>query len=138
MAVQHGGAHWMAPPEAAARPNPVPMDDVSIARGRAVFAQNCAVCHGVTGRGDSPLAASLDPSPADLKIMAPQHPPGDIAWKIAEWRGAMPSWQGTLSDSQIWDTVNFIKSLPESESANDGSSASGPSHHDHDGKHHDH
>lgn len=44
--------------------------------------------------------------------MAPGHPPGDFAWKIANGRGEMPPWQCALSDEQIWHIVNFIKDLP--------------------------
>lgn len=31
------------------------------ARGKALYAQHCASCHGATGRGDGPQAAGLDP-----------------------------------------------------------------------------
>lgn len=34
-----------------------------LARGAALYAAQCASCHGVTGGGDGPLAASLDPAP---------------------------------------------------------------------------
>lgn len=34
--------------------------------GQAVFAENCAQCHGPSGKGDGPWAASLSPRPADL------------------------------------------------------------------------
>ena len=34
--------------------------------GRALFAENCAVCHGDSGRGDGPAAAGLTPPPIDL------------------------------------------------------------------------
>lgn len=34
--------------------------------GAAFFAQNCTSCHGVSGKGDGPLAAGLDGVPADL------------------------------------------------------------------------
>lgn len=36
------------------------------ANGRAFFVENCAACHGTAGQGDGPLAAGLDPAPADL------------------------------------------------------------------------
>ncbi len=38
--------------------------------GRALFAENCAVCHGETGRGDGPAAAGLTPPPNDLTLLA--------------------------------------------------------------------
>ena len=36
------------------------------ARGEALFAANCAACHGAQGRGDGPAAKDLDPKPADF------------------------------------------------------------------------
>jgi mono/diheme cytochrome c family protein len=104
----HDG-HWMAPPEAARRANPVRADAASVARGRRIFEASCVSCHGVRGKGDGPAAAGLPARPADLALMAPQHSDGDLAWKIAEGRGPMPSWKRTLGASEIWDVVNYLK-----------------------------
>lgn len=101
--------HWMAPPEAAKRPNPVKVDQASLERGKKLFEANCASCHGAQGRGDGPAGRALKPRPADLVQMGPGHSDGDFAWKIAEGRGPMPGWKATLSESQIWDLVNYIK-----------------------------
>jgi mono/diheme cytochrome c family protein len=109
IAAMHG--HWMAPEAAAKRPNPVKANNASRARGKKLFAANCASCHGVAGRGDGPAGAALNPKPADLTAMAGQHPDGDFAWKIANGRGPMPAWNGQLSEKNIWDLVNFINSL---------------------------
>jgi mono/diheme cytochrome c family protein len=37
-----------------------------VSRGRALFAERCAVCHGETGAGDGAVATSLSPPPADF------------------------------------------------------------------------
>ena len=37
--------------------------------GGLLFAENCVACHGASGRGDGPLATSLDPAPADLTTL---------------------------------------------------------------------
>ncbi|MEA3062373.1 MAG: high-affinity iron transporter [Sphingomonadales bacterium] len=45
---------------------PVPLAPKSIpdpARGEALFAQNCAACHGAAGDGKGPMAAKLNPPP---------------------------------------------------------------------------
>ena len=109
MAAMHG--HWMAPEEAAKRPNPVKANNASQARGKKLFAANCASCHGASARGDGSAGAALNPKPADLTVMAGQHPDGDFAWKIANGRGPMPPWNGQLSEKNIWDLVNFIQGL---------------------------
>ena len=119
-AAMQGASHWNAPAEAATLVNPVAADGASIKRGRALFAMNCISCHGATGRGDGPIAASLDPKPVDLVVMAPMHPGGDFFWKIENGRGPMPAWKNTLSENQIWDIVNYIKSLGESVSSEAG------------------
>jgi high-affinity iron transporter len=44
-----------------------------LARGKALYAQHCAACHGATGQGDGPAAKRLDPAPSsfhDLERMA--------------------------------------------------------------------
>ena len=102
-------AHWMAPQKAARRPNPVAATTASVQRGAKLYSQYCVSCHGSKGRGDGPAAAALNPRPSDLVTMAPRHPDGGLAWKIAEGRGAMPPWKGTLSENQIWDVVNYLK-----------------------------
>lgn len=103
--------HWMAPEKDAKRLNPVPADNASRDRGRKLFEENCVSCHGLTGRGNGPIAARLETLPADLAAMAGQHPDGDFAWKIAEGRGVMPAWKKILSEKQIWDVVNYLQKV---------------------------
>lgn len=38
--------------------------------GQALFRQHCASCHGESGDGAGPVAASLDPAPSDLRRIA--------------------------------------------------------------------
>jgi len=124
--------HWTAPEEAAKRSNPIPADPASIERGRTLFQTHCAVCHGPKGLGDGPASSALTPRPDNLAVMAEQHPVGDLAWKIENGRGAMPAWKGILTESQIWDIVNFIKDLKKPESKSE------PPSHRHDSPGHAH
>jgi mono/diheme cytochrome c family protein len=107
----HHEGHWSAPHEAANRPNPIPLDQTSIERGRELFQNKCALCHGTTGKGDGSAAKGLDPKPANLAEMSAHHPDGDIAWKIATGRGPMPAWKDILTENDIWDLTNFINNL---------------------------
>lgn len=57
-------AHGLAASLLAAYPVPLaPATPPNFGRGKALFAQNCAGCHGITGNGNGPDAASLDPPP---------------------------------------------------------------------------
>jgi mono/diheme cytochrome c family protein len=38
--------------------------------GQALYLRHCASCHGVSGKGDGPVAASLQIRPADLTTIA--------------------------------------------------------------------
>lgn len=50
-----------------AHPIPLqPADPPDYARGRELYAQLCASCHGDEGRGDGPAGAGLDPPPIDF------------------------------------------------------------------------
>jgi len=63
-----------------------------VARGRALFAANCAGCHGAAGPGDGPGADTLRPRPADLS----QH-------TYTHARVVDALWNGTASTSmQAW------------------------------------
>lgn len=108
---KHAGMHWASPKEASERINPIKSDKDSIARGAKSYATSCVACHGEKALGDGVLAASLDPKPTNLKAMSGGHKDGDFAWKIANGRGAMPAWNSSLSENDIWDLVNFIQNL---------------------------
>ena len=57
-------AHALADGLLAAYPVPMaPATAPNVARGAAVYAENCASCHGVAGMGDGPAGKDLDPPP---------------------------------------------------------------------------
>jgi len=103
--------HWTATKKEAARINPIENTTESIARGRKLYVNSCANCHGNDGTGDGPAADNLDKKPTNLREMAGHHSDGDLAWKIANGRGKMPPLKGMLGKNQIWDLVNYIQSL---------------------------
>jgi len=48
-------------------------DDAALKRGEILYAQNCASCHGMSGRGDGPAGAGLQPLPRNFT--------GEAGWK---------------------------------------------------------
>lgn len=38
--------------------------------GRALFMENCAICHGADAKGDGPMARAMARPPADLTLIA--------------------------------------------------------------------
>src|SRR5450432_4289013 len=47
-----------------------PAASVSTESGSGLFRSYCASCHGVSGKGDGPIAANLRIAPADLTLLA--------------------------------------------------------------------
>jgi copper transport protein len=91
--------------------NPVPVSNESVAAGKALYMQNCAVCHGATGHGDGPAARALNPAPFDLTVHVGLHADGVLWGWITDGipRTAMPAWKDKLTDQQRWDLVNFLR-----------------------------
>ena len=108
--VAEGIAHeWMAPPKAAELKNPVVMEDNSIQRGRDIYVQNCADCHGDDIEGRTATEAGLEMAPPDLKKRISTHSDGDFYWKIQNGRGDMPAFSGDLTENETWDVINYIR-----------------------------
>ena len=107
-----GSSDWKAPPTVVNRPNPVPVNANTIAAGQKLYIGNCMTCHGPSGKGDGPGGAALEKKPADLaaRIKAGETD-GELFWKIAEGRSPMISWKGSLSETQRWELVNYIKTF---------------------------
>jgi copper transport protein len=80
-------------------PGTAPAD---LAQGQAVYGQHCAVCHGDTGIGNGPAAASLLPPPADLTLHARWHSDDQLFWFITHGVAGtpMPSFADQLSPGQ--------------------------------------
>ncbi len=93
--------------------NPIPPTQASVDAGRALYDDNCQICHGERGLGDGPAAPGMEPPPADLIIHVPLHP--DLALFEFVRDGlpgsAMPPMSGKLSDDEIWHVVNYIRTL---------------------------
>jgi mono/diheme cytochrome c family protein len=104
-----------APGEASGPLNPLAADPATIDAGRRLYAANCVVCHGPSGRGDGPAAIGLRPQPADFtQHMIPgKHTDGQVfLWIKNGFPGTpMPAWNGRLSDEQIWQIVLYLRTL---------------------------
>ena len=93
--------------------NPVPADDVSLARGAQLFNINCVICHGDLGKGDGVIAAFFEFKPADLTASAVQDlSDGAIFLTISNGvSGRMPPLNENLNVRDRWDVVNYMRTL---------------------------
>jgi copper transport protein len=95
--------------------NPVLSTPQSIASGRELYLEHCAVCHGEDATGSGPEAAQLTRPPADLTAQHVEiHPDGDLYWWIMDGIDpAMPGFEEQLSDEDVWHLINYIRTLRE-------------------------
>lgn len=77
----------------------------------AVYLQRCVSCHGVSGRGDGPVAASLPVAPPDFRDTVERKSNSQIRRTIAEGRGAMPAFDPALRQSEITDMLQMVRFL---------------------------
>jgi mono/diheme cytochrome c family protein len=101
-----------APPSTEHPVNPDPGDAMSATRGSALFVRDCARCHGSGAKGDGPEGVNLPSRPRDLTAPRVHNlADGEIFQTISSGRGYMPSWKSRLSELEIWDLVNYIRTL---------------------------
>jgi mono/diheme cytochrome c family protein len=95
--------------------NPVPSSPESIAKGKELFTKNCRFCHGADAKGNGPMAPE-GTHPSDLTDATWDRgsTDGDIFLVIRDGAGPkmdMKGYRGKLSDTDIWNVVNFLRSL---------------------------
>ena len=95
---------------------PVSGGSDSIRAGAQLFEANCARCHGADARGGGPDAGTTPARPPSLVTgHIADHSDEEIFTIISEGLpGGMPAWQETLSVTERWHLVNYLRSLQES------------------------
>ena len=103
---------WVVPANFKTMKNPVAVGDISAKAGLALYTKKCASCHGRAGLGDGVKARSLKSFPGDFsKADFQKESDGDLFYKTKAGRDEMPKYEGKLSDDDIWNTVNYMRTL---------------------------
>jgi high-affinity iron transporter len=80
-----------------------------------IYADRCAFCHGLSGRGDGPAGAALEPPPRDLTSADywKSTDPATIENVITNGKpgSAMVAFKGTLSPAEIDALVDHLKTF---------------------------
>lgn len=86
---------------------------VSNERVEKLYAQRCLGCHGPSGKGDGPVAASL-PSPVpDFRETVQRRSVSQIRRVVTEGKGVMPSFGPALTGGEIQDMVRMVHVLSQ-------------------------
>jgi Cytochrome C oxidase, cbb3-type, subunit III len=76
-----------------------------------LYAQRCIGCHGPSGQGDGPVAASLPVAVPDFRNTVEKKSTLQIRRAISEGRGMMPAFDPALRQAEITDMVQMVRFL---------------------------
>jgi mono/diheme cytochrome c family protein len=98
--------------EAAGRVNPVKPTQESLSKGKKLYVIDCAMCHGKDGDGKGDMASDMKnvtdfTNPDALKNSTD----GALFYVIRNGKGEMPPEGDRAKDNDIWNLVNYIRSL---------------------------
>ncbi|MDQ6886470.1 MAG: cytochrome c/FTR1 family iron permease [Gemmatimonadota bacterium] len=93
----------------------LPKRPVDLAAGRALYAANCASCHGDRGLGDGPGARGMKPAPPAIgsaEVMKDATPA--LLYRVMSVGipgTQMPAWASRLSPQDRWNLVSYLHSM---------------------------
>ena len=103
---------WVVPANFKSMKSAIAKSDASTKAGMAIYTKNCASCHGKAGLGDGVKARALKNSPGDFSKPEFQSlSDGDVFYKTKTGRDEMPKYEGKLTDDDIWNIVNYMRTL---------------------------
>lgn len=110
-AQQPGGS-----PEGKKLKNPVAATPASIEAGQKTFQKMCAFCHGKDGGGNGPMVPKGMTTPPSLIDDKWDRGSTDGEIFLVLQNGAGPKFEmkglkGKLADQDIWNVVNYVRSL---------------------------
>lgn len=101
------GQDWLVPEGEGTAVNPLPFNNTTVNEGKAVYEKNCKSCHGDPGKNN---VIALVPPPPDIASEKMQaNTDGSMFWKLNTGRNGMPMFKSTLTETQLWQVINFIR-----------------------------
>jgi mono/diheme cytochrome c family protein len=92
-----------------------PLDDPAlIERGRLLYRDECARCHGAPGVAPEAFALGMRPPAANLANAALEWQAPDLFWTIKKGLKltGMPAWEFRLRDDTMWAIVAYVQRMP--------------------------
>ena len=90
--------------------NPI-STQTDLEHGKFLFETYCAVCHGVTGKGDGKLLSKGIPGPSLVMDFYKQKSDGFLWGTILQGGAIMPDYADSISSKEAWEVVNYVRSL---------------------------
>ena len=78
--------------------------------GGALYKTKCAMCHGPDGKGDTAMGKNLKLKDLASDDVQSVHD-SEMKTLIENGKGKMPAFKGKLTDKQLGDLIQFIRTL---------------------------
>ena len=82
-----------------------------VERGRAVYADRCARCHGADGQGRTRLGETVEPPDLSDRAWQRKHSNAHMISSVANGLGQMPAFKKKLSRQDIAAAVAYVRTL---------------------------
>jgi thiosulfate dehydrogenase len=91
--------------------NPVQLTPAALTEGATEYEEHCAFCHGGAKAKISPMQNKFNPPVPQLINRIPHDDDAWLFWvtKHGVRMTGMPSWDGVMSDDEMWKVIAFIK-----------------------------
>jgi mono/diheme cytochrome c family protein len=100
--------------------NPLSLTQAIAERGRRVFNDHCAICHGTVGNGVPLLSRAYGGKPGNfLSNEIRARPDGHYFGVLMLGKNAMPSYAADLDTDDRWAAVHYIRILQRAQNAKD-------------------
>ena len=111
VALQGQAGSCSNPADVKAMVNPVKPTSESIAQGKKYYGYDCAMCHGLTGNGKGDVDTGdklLDFTNASAMK---EKTDGELFCSLKGGKGHMPSENIRQTPNELWNLVNYVRSL---------------------------
>lgn len=105
--LQLSAQEWVVAPAEAALKSPFAFTDSTRKAGEVIYVANCKSCHGDPGKNNVIQLVPIPPDAASVKMQA--NTDGALHYKLIQGRGAMPSFKNTLSSTDLWRVISFMR-----------------------------
>jgi len=110
-------AYYPVPVTASRQPNPVKSTSESIAEGKKIYGYDCAQCHGAVGDGKTDVGKDLKVPDFTDSAALKDRTDGALFYILKNGHGDMPREGDRVKPEQLWDLVNYVRSLAKKPSA---------------------
>ena len=110
---------FKVPAEAVNQANPVRPGAESLARGKKIYAYECAMCHGDDGSGTGDLAKNMKAKMANFRDPSALkgQTDGELFYIVKNGKGEMEGEGPRVKTEDAWNLVNYVRSFSKGQAA---------------------